>query len=220
VDLATVAIQDPSSATLARALLLEEVRLTRLAREYSQLPMDFLEKLREHIPSANANDLDYWRSQGHLNYVVIDGQLRYHRREPAGLFRLSAEARALCDEAKDHPQRAASREPRPPRTQPITTSSLPLRDPSASTRSASAPTTDPHSLIRHIPAALKAATDQQSTHVLPRNFRVRHEIRVLPGKVPPGETLRVWIPVPRDMVAAPVPSPARATSNPPPRFTG
>jgi transglutaminase-like putative cysteine protease len=199
--LAAEAERDPTSGALAAAARGEVVRLGRLQREYSLSPLDLLEKLREKIPSVNSSDLDFWRGEGDLNHAVLDGQLRYHRREPSGLFRLSEEAAALRDEMVESPDRARRRAPRPPRREALTTTSILKRDPSAESRARNQQTTNPHSLVQHIPDALAAARDQQSTHVLPRTFRVSHRIRVLPGRVPPGETVRCWIPIPRDMRA-------------------
>jgi transglutaminase-like putative cysteine protease len=206
-DLASVALQNPSSATLARALLQEEERLRRLQREYSLSGLELLEKIQPSIPSVTATDLDNWRGSGELNHAMIDGQLRYHRREPHGLWRLSEEASALKAEAAKDPEAARRRGPRPARPTHLqrptapTTSSLALqRDPSAtSPRSDQRRTTDPHNLDNHIAQALRAAAEEKTTEVLQRRFAVRHEIRVLPGKVPPGKVIRCWMPIPRDM---------------------
>lgn len=53
------------------------------------------------------------------------------------------------------------------------------------------------SFTGHLRAALDAARDEGTTLVLPRRFRVSHTIALKPGKVPAGETVRCWMPLPR-----------------------
>jgi transglutaminase-like putative cysteine protease len=45
---------------------------------------------------------------------------------------------------------------------------------------------------------MKAAADQNTPLVLPKRFRVHMSIGAEPGAAPPGDTIRAWLPVPRE----------------------
>jgi transglutaminase-like putative cysteine protease len=66
----------------------------RLRREYSVDEDALLKKLDGQITNLTAGDLHKWRDAGELQYRVIDGQVRYFRREPSNLFRFSEDAKA------------------------------------------------------------------------------------------------------------------------------
>ena len=65
----------------------------RLRREYGLDESAMLEKLRPY-PDVTAADVHRWREAGELQHRVIDGQVRYFRREPSNLFRFSEDAKA------------------------------------------------------------------------------------------------------------------------------
>ena len=77
---------------LAAAEMRELVRRTR--REYGQDEAALLEKLGESIPGVTAADLRRWREAGEVQHRLIDGEVRYFRREPSNLFRFCEEAKA------------------------------------------------------------------------------------------------------------------------------
>ena len=58
----------------------------RLRREYSLDESAMVEKLRPSIPDVAAADVQRWREAGELQLRVIDGQVRYFRREPSNHF--------------------------------------------------------------------------------------------------------------------------------------
>jgi transglutaminase-like putative cysteine protease len=74
------------------AVQLEIIRRTR--QEYPLTPEAMLEKLRRDLPGATADDVERWRKEGVLQHRVIDGEIRYFRREPSNLFRFCADAKA------------------------------------------------------------------------------------------------------------------------------
>jgi CubicO group peptidase (beta-lactamase class C family)/transglutaminase-like putative cysteine protease len=95
-------IADPSMPVVGEpAVLLETVRRTRL--DYALTPGQMLAKLGPSIPDVTAEDVERWRREGRLQHRVIDGEIRYFRREPSNLFRFCPEARS----------RRAPRAPRP-----------------------------------------------------------------------------------------------------------
>ena len=87
--------------TQADVELREMVR--RLRREYSLDEAAMLEKLRPLIPGVAAADIRRWREAGELQHRVIDGQVRYFRREPSNLFRFSDDAKARRVKVKEKP---------------------------------------------------------------------------------------------------------------------
>lgn len=157
------------------ALTQERERLKRLRRDYSVDATGLLEKLRKQIPDVTQADLDRWRAAGQLQSLVIDGETRYFRREPSNLFRFSKDALARRD--------AAAKSATP---------SAPAGDPAAQ---ASKPE---FVLEKHIADVLQAADETGEREVLRQTFKVTHKITVKPGVVPPGETIRCWIPFPQD----------------------
>jgi transglutaminase-like putative cysteine protease len=79
----------------ARDQTKEIVRRTRL--EYSQTPVELLTTIQKKIPDATASDLERWRQAGEAQARVIDGEVKYFKREPANLFRFCAEAKQRRD---------------------------------------------------------------------------------------------------------------------------
>jgi len=165
---------------LAAIYGVERERLRRLRREFSLTPEALLERVRESIPDVTAADLERWRVEGVVQWLEIDGEVRYFRREPSNLFRFSAEARGRRDAAR------AARDggggaPRP------SAAGDPAGDPAGANRAVS--------LARHAAESLASARDAGSSVVLPVRFRARHEVRLKPGIVPAGEPVRCWLPM-------------------------
>ena len=75
-------------------------RLQRLKRDYSQTSAELLEKVRKAIPDATADDLDHWRESGGIQWLLVDGELCYFRREPSNLWRFCKEAGELRTKAQ------------------------------------------------------------------------------------------------------------------------
>ena len=86
-------LADPQAPVVDEvAVALETIRRIRL--DFDQTPEQMLAKLRRSIPDVTADDVERWRREGMLQHRVMDGQVRYFRREPGNLFRFCAEARA------------------------------------------------------------------------------------------------------------------------------
>lgn len=79
-------------ATTDAAIVLEQLRRKRI--DYSLSPEAMLNKLKRSIPDAKSEDLERWREAGELQYLMIDGAVRYFGREPVNLFRFSEEAKS------------------------------------------------------------------------------------------------------------------------------
>lgn len=57
-----------------------------------------------------------------------------------------------------------------------------------------------YSATKHMRAALDDAKDQNTSVVLPMRFTASHKVTVKPGTVPPGETIRCWLPYPKENI--------------------
>ena len=167
---------------LAAIYTVERERLRRLRREFSRTPADMLNRLREAIPDVTPDDLDRWRREGAVQWLEIDGEMRYFRREPSNLFRFSEDARVRRDAARAAGDGAT--------TLPAASAGDPADDPAGASRTVSLP--------RHAAEALAAARDSGSSVVLPVRFRARHEVTLKPGIVPAGEVVRCWLPLAQD----------------------
>lgn len=147
-------------------------RMRRLRRDFSLTDAELLEKVKTPIPDVTADLVTKWREAGHLQWIPVDGERRYFRREPANLFRLSAEARDLRDAARKR-------------------GDGPAGDPAADMQSSV-------TLPAHAAEALAEAARLERSEVLPVRFKVRHRITVPADKVPAGEDIRCWMPYPQE----------------------
>ncbi len=167
------ALEDAGSPPAARASHAVELeRLRRLRRDYAVNADEILAKIRKDIPGATMEDVERWTRERVLQWITVDGAVRYFRREPANLFRFSADARARRDGS---------------------TTTGAAGDPAARAKGR-------FSLDDHLRSALVAADGGSAgpASVLPVRFRVRHVITVKPGAVPAGKIIRCWVPFPQE----------------------
>ncbi len=148
----------------------EAERMRRLRRDFGLDAAAMLKKIQNVIPDVTKADLEKWTSDRSLQWLVLDGEVRYFRREPANLVRFNKEAKARKGKEEE---KTVAADPS-------------LRD------------TARFVLNDHLGEAVQAAQSQSTTTVLPVRFRVEHVIRVKPGVVPKGETIRCWMPFPQD----------------------
>ncbi len=83
------------SAHARRALQFQRVRMHRIRYDFSLHAADVKAQVRKQIPGLTNAEFARWDAHGLFEHKFIDGKLRYFRRSPSNLFRLSAEARAL-----------------------------------------------------------------------------------------------------------------------------
>jgi transglutaminase-like putative cysteine protease len=167
------ALEKQASASPEKWPRQELDRMRWLKRDFSLSAEQMLAKLREQIPGTTAADLEAWTASREIQWLKLDGEIRYFRREPANLFRFSESARQKRDAAK---QGAPSG---------------PAGDPSAGGTTVSA-------LDRHIAAVVELAKTTESPVLKPSDYRIRHTIRVKPRTAPAGQTIRCWMPLPRE----------------------
>jgi len=177
-----------SSKDERESLVVERERLRRLRRDFSLSRDEMLAKVREAIPDAQKEDIENWRSDGMLQWVKIDGEYRFFRREPSNLFR-------FCDEARERRDAARASRTRP--TSPTLSASvaapasIPSGDPAANVARS-------FTLADHAAEVLRLAGANEGSKFEPVRMKVRHNITVDPGVVPAGKTVRCWMPFPQE----------------------
>jgi transglutaminase-like putative cysteine protease len=157
-------------AAVAGDELVEVIRRTR--REYSVDAASLLEKIHKLVPDVTAADVEQWRASGALQHRVLDGEVRFFRREPGNLFRFDAEAKRRRD------AHAASKP-----------------------KSDTAPKPAAFDLNRHL-ADVVAAADADPAggpQVLPMRHRMRYVVTVSPNRpgAAAGSLVRAWLPFPQ-----------------------
>jgi transglutaminase-like putative cysteine protease len=94
-DAQTLLASDDGHASAEVARAREEMKevLGRTRREYSLDAAALLEKIRQDIPDVTLQDIERWTKAGEVQHRIVDGQLKYFRREPANVYRFSEEAK-------------------------------------------------------------------------------------------------------------------------------
>ncbi|HET6633255.1 MAG TPA: transglutaminase domain-containing protein [Rhodanobacteraceae bacterium] len=89
------ALQAPGLSAASRtALQFQRERMRRIRHDFS-LDADAVKAaVRRRIPDLTDAEFRRWMAHGLFEHMAIDGDIRYFRRSPGNLFRLSAEARA------------------------------------------------------------------------------------------------------------------------------
>ena len=82
------------SADRRRALQFQRERMRRIDLDFSLDADQIKTRVREQIPDMSDAEFAAWNAHGLFEHMLIDGHLRYFKRAPSNLFRLSAEAAA------------------------------------------------------------------------------------------------------------------------------
>jgi hypothetical protein len=164
--------QQTSSTKEASPFATELERLRRMQRDYNATADDILEKLQKEIPTATLEDIDQWRREGAIQWIPVNGEARFFRREPGNLLRFDKRAEAMQKAAAKKKKKSADK-----------------GDPAAASKK--------FDLDPHLKEVIAAAHDSRTSTVLPVTFHVHHTITVKPNVVPPGEIIRCWFPYPQ-----------------------
>ncbi|WP_435594042.1 transglutaminase-like domain-containing protein [Proluteimonas luteida] len=92
IDTALAAL--PADAPARAALEFERERMRRLLIDFSLDEAEVRAAVARQIPDLTDDEFARWRDAGLFESRRIDGELRYFRRSPSNLYRLSAEAAA------------------------------------------------------------------------------------------------------------------------------
>lgn len=89
------ALGDANLSTEARqALLFQRERMRRIALDFSLDADQLKARVRKQIPDLSEAEFAAWDARGLFEHMLIDGRLRYFKRAPGNLFRLSPDALA------------------------------------------------------------------------------------------------------------------------------
>lgn len=159
---------EDQKAAQARREMAEIIRRIRV--EYSLTHDALLAKLKKTIPEVTSEELTRWRKPGQMRYRVIDGEIRYLRREPSHLFR-------FCEQAK---RRVEAHSP----------GSTP----------AAADARSKGKLVKHLEEIVAAAAQSDDPEVMPVRHRVTFKLTVPPNhpRAQKGSLVRCWLPFPQE----------------------
>lgn len=149
----------------------EEDLQYRLGVDFSWSRGRVTEYIRQYIPDVTEAQIDKWTSDGTLESMVIDGELRYFNRTAAGLFRVDPACKAIKD-AADSAQDELS----------LSGTSLDGDDEA-----------DRNNLAQII----REAESSGNSIAAPQRMRIKYTLTVDADAVPEGETIRCWLPYPR-----------------------
>ncbi|MEO6800366.1 MAG: transglutaminase domain-containing protein [Rhodanobacter sp.] len=83
---------DDLSADARQALEFQRERMRRIALDFSLDADQLKARVREQIPDMSDAEFRAWNAHGLFEHMAIDGRVRYFKRAPSNLFRLSTEA--------------------------------------------------------------------------------------------------------------------------------
>jgi len=150
-------------------LLWEAERLRRFPFDFNLKADDVLIQIQRDIPGATMEDVDAWTKEGALESLLIDGTRYYYRRAVRNLFLLNKKAMER--------RSSKSTESKTPK---VTKDGI---------------VTD---MRIHAKNALEARKKASSSLITPQRFRVDFNLGVKPGEVPKGQTIRCWLPFPKE----------------------
>ncbi len=145
-------------------------RIRRIEIDFNKTREDVREYFRDYYPDLTDKQLDQWETDKSLEMMLIDGQKRYFRNAARNLFRINKEAKGIW-EAR-HPDR--------------------VKAPDDSTRSALV-------FNKHNQAVIDYYHRTGGKYAYPATRRIDYSITVNADAVPAGETIRCWIPYPREI---------------------
>lgn len=167
--LATGVANDKEPAVAQACATMAEI-IRRLRQEYDVDEERMLAKIHKSLPDVTAEDLKRWRDAGQVRFRMVDGRVRYFRREPGVLFRVNPEVK----------QRLSARDP----------DALPA---------AGDARMNVHRR-KHLEEIIAAADKTGQVEVLPIKHRVTFKLTVEPNRpgAKVGSVVRCWLPYPQE----------------------
>jgi transglutaminase-like putative cysteine protease len=157
------------SDELKNQLAFEIERMKRIKKDFTKSETDVFEYIKEYIPDVSKSDLEKWEKSRALEVMLIDGEKKYFNRAARNLFRIDKECLRIWNE--HHYKNPDGPEPSIGKIQ----------------------------LDKLNRKMMKAAQTSEDRYLLPARFRIKYSISVDENAVPNGETVRCWIPFPREI---------------------
>ncbi len=155
--------------TEKKQMLFEIERMQRIRKDFTKSEQEVLDYIKTYIPNVTKEDLAKWEQEKSLEYKIIDGDKKYFNRAGRNLFRINKECRKIWQDYQVKKQGA-------PKTSP-----------------------EEINLEKHNREIMKQVTRSGQKYVSPVRFRIHYSISVHENTVPAGETVKCWIPFPREI---------------------
>lgn len=162
---------DTSLTDLDRySLTFETERMNRIEKDFTKTEPEIIEYIKQYIPDVTGDDITRWEDEKSLEIMTIDGKKRYFKYAARNLFRINKECKAIWDKRhKGEKPEAVD-----------------------SARSKLVFNKLDQKIIDYY-----HRTGGKYSH--PATRRIDYSITVNADAVPEGETIRCWIPFPREI---------------------
>lgn len=157
------------SDELKKQLAFEIERMKRIQKDFTKTENDILEYIKEYIPDVSKSDLGRWEKSRALESKVIDGEKKYFKYAARNLFRIDKDCKVIWNE--HHYKNPNGTEPSEEKVE----------------------------LDKFNRKMMKTAQTSENRYLLSKRFRIKYSIDVDADAVPDGETVRCWIPFPREI---------------------
>lgn len=151
--------------------------LDRIKYDFRKTESMIIEQLKAEIPDVSIDEINKWNKEKKLEGKIIDGQMMYFNNAVRNLFILSQEARDRRDAFK-------KKEEEKQKAQQA------LLDPGEASKE--------FDYDKYIRKVLDEGKKSGESFVLPLRYRIDYTLTVKPDIVPVGETIRCWLPFPRN----------------------
>lgn len=158
------------SDELKNQLAFEIERMKRIKKDFTKTETDVLEYIKEYIPDVSKSDLEEWEQSKALEVMLINGEKRYFNYAARNLFRNDKDCKIIWNEHN-------------------------YKNPNGPEHSTEAVELDDFNR-----KMMEAAQTSEHRYILPTRFKIKYSIAVDADVVPDGETVRCWIPFPREIV--------------------
>ncbi len=151
--------------------------LDRIKSDFKKNEETIFEELKKEIPNVSIDDMKRWNAEGKLEGKMIDGKMMYFNRAVGNLFILSSEARERRDAVKKNEEEKI-------RAQQA------LTDPGDASKT--------FDYDRYMRIVIDEGKKTGENFVFPTKWHIDYTLTVKPDLVPVGETIKCWLPFPRN----------------------
>jgi len=154
---------------LRNQLVFEIERIERIKKDFTKTESDVLEYIKEYIPDVTKENLLKWEENKSLESMIVDGEKKYFSLAARNLFRIDKECKRIWNEYH-------------------------YKNPNGP-----APSIENVGLDKFNQKMMETTEKSDQRYNLPTKFRINYSITVDTDAVPDGETIRCWIPFPREI---------------------